>query len=164
MAKTEKYNLLRLLEMRSRARDEAARYLAECRRQLALAEDELNDRKKAVEDCRRRQIEMRDALAGKSLGGIKSNEIVRFRQYLTDLREKEIELLKAVEDQKAVIAREEKKIEKALGELTETAKELKVIERHRENWQDENKREAERGERKSNDEIGAILHERGKFE
>lgn len=164
MSKIEKYNLQRLLEMRERAREQAALYLAECRRQLALAENELENRKQEVEDCRREQSELQTALAGKSSVGIKANEIVRFRQYLIDLREKETQLLKAVEDQKAVIAREEKKVEKAFGELGEAAKELKVIEKHRENWQAEIKKDIERREQKSNDETGAILHERQKFE
>ncbi|MET0753989.1 MAG: flagellar FliJ family protein [Pyrinomonadaceae bacterium] len=164
MAKIEKYNLQRLLEMRERARDQAAFYLAECRRQLAIAENELENRKQAVEACRNEQIEIQNSLAGKSGVGIKANEIVRFRQYLIDLREKEARLLKAVEDQKAVIAREEKKVEKAFGELGEAAKELKVIEKHRESWQIEIKKDAERREQKSNDETGAILHERQKFE
>jgi len=164
MSKTEKYNLQRLLEMRERARDQAAIYLAECRRQLAFAENELERRKQAVEECRNEQIEIQNALAGKSSAGIKANEIVRFRQYLIDLREKETNLLKAVEDQKAVIKREEKKVEKAFGELSEAAKELKVIEKHRENWQTEIKKDAEFREQKSNDETGAILHERHKFE
>lgn len=164
MSKNEKYNLQRLLEMRERARDQAALYLAECRRQLALAENELEKRKQAVEDCRREQIEIQNALNGKSNAGIKANEIVRFRQYLIDLREKETQLLKAVEDQKAVITREEKKVEKAFGELSEAAKELKVIEKHRENWQAEIKKDAAFREQKSNDETGAILHERQKFE
>lgn len=160
----EKYNLQRLLEMRARARDEAARFLAEYRRQLSLAEAELTKRKQAVEECRRRQTEMLDALTGKSAGGIKSNEIVRFRLFLKDLREREIELVKSVEDQQATIAREEKKVEKALGELTDAAKELKVIEKHRENWRSDIKKDAERREQKSNDETGAILHQRQKFE
>lgn len=164
MMQTEKYNLQRLLEMRERARDDAALYLAECRRRLARAEEELNNRKKAVIECRREQIEIQNALMGKSVGGIKSNEIVRFRQYLADLREMESELIKAVEDQKAIIEREEKKVEKAFRELTEAAKELKIIEKHRENWQAENKLEAARREQKTNDETGAILHERRKFE
>ena len=164
MALTEKYNLQRLLEMRERARDQAAIYLGECKRQLAFAENELEKRKKSVEECRREQIKIQNALTGKSNAGIKANEIVRFRQYLIDLREKETLLLKAVEDQKAVIAREEKKVEKAFDELAESAKELKVIEKHRENWQIENKKTAERREQKSNDETGAILHERQKFE
>jgi flagellar export protein FliJ len=164
MSKTEKYNLQRVLEMRGRARDEAARNLAECRRKLAFAEEELNNRKKSVEACRREQAQMQNALNGKSGGGIKASEIVRFRQYLTDLREKEIELLKEVEDQKAAVAREEKKVEKAFNEFTEAGKEMKVIEKHRENWLAENKKDAARREQKSNDETGAILHERQKPE
>lgn len=164
MKETGKYNLQRLLEMRERARDAAVQYLEECRRQLARAEDELITRKSQVEVCRREQTRLQDALIGKSQGGIKSTDIVRFRQYLGDLREKEIRLLKSVEEQKAIITREERKVEKALTELTQTAKELKVIEKHRENWQLENKKEALRREMKTNDETGAILHERQKFE
>ena len=164
MQQTEKYNLQRLLEMRERARDDAALYLAECRRQLARAEEELEKRKKAVVDCRREQVEIQNALMGKSVGGIKSNDIIRFRQYLSDLREMETHLIKAVDEQKSVIAREEKKVEKAFSELTEAAKELKVIEKHRENWQTEKRIEAARKEQKTNDETGAILHERQKYE
>lgn len=164
MAKTEKYNLQRVLEMRERARDEAARYLAECRRQMALAEDELNNRRQAVEDCRHRQSEAQKVLTEKSSVGIKSGEIMRYRQHLIDLREDETRLLAAVEEQKSTVARAGQKVEKAFNDLSEAAKELKVIEKHRENWLASNKKEADRREQKSNDEIGAILHERHKFE
>jgi flagellar export protein FliJ len=164
MSQAEKYNLQRLLEMRERARDDAAIRLAEARRQLQLAEDELQTRKRSVEDCRREQIEIQNALSGKSNAGIKANELARFRQYLIDLRGKEIYLLKAVEDQKQIVLREEKKVEKAFVELNEAAKELKVIEKHRENWRDESKKESTRREQKSNDETAQILHERQKFE
>lgn len=164
MSGKEKYNLQRLLEMRERARDEAALYVAECRRQLTVAENELNNRKRAVEDCRETQREMQIQMTDKSRGGIKSAEIVRYRQHLTDLREQEIRLIGAVEEQKTVVLRAEKTVEKALDNLSEAAKETKVIEKHRENWRQTKKIEGERREQKSNDEIGAILHGRRKFE
>lgn len=164
MAGKEKYKLQRLLEMRERTRDDAALYLAECRRELTVAENELRRREQAVENCRREQIETQNALIEKARSGMKSSEMVRYRQHLSDLREDEVRLLAEVEEQKKVVLRVEQKTEKALDSLNEAAKEVKVIEKHRENWQTEQKIEIERREQKLNDEIGAILHERQRFE
>jgi flagellar export protein FliJ len=164
MAREEKYNLQRLLEMRERAREEAGFYLAECRRLLNAAEEELEKRKQAVEDCRESQRKTQQQMIEKSGGGIKSSEIVRFRQHLVDLRERETEILTAVEEQKRAVERAEQTVEKALGALNEAAKETKVIEKHRENWTSANRVDAARREQKTNDEIGAILHERQKFD
>ncbi|MGI8786269.1 MAG: flagellar FliJ family protein [Pyrinomonadaceae bacterium] len=164
MPKQEKYNLQRLLEMRERLRDDAALYLAECRRQLTLAEIELTNREQAVENCRQEQKTVQTQMIEKSESGIKSSEIVRYRQHLADLRELETKLLAAVEEQKRAVERAAKTAEKALDALREKSKEAKVIEKHRENWRSERKSETARREQKSNDEIGAILHERQRFE
>ena len=162
MAKKDTYNLQRLLEMRERGRDEAARFLGECRRQLAFEEDELENRKQAVENCRQEQQDSQTQMIEDSRSGIKQTEIARFRQHLSDLREKEIQLLEEVEKQKHTVARAEQEVDKALVKLNEAAKETKVIEKHRENWQADKKVEFNRREQKTNDEIGAILHERQK--
>ncbi len=164
MAKSEKYNLQRLLEMRERVRDETALYLAECRRLLTVAEIELKNRIQAVENCRQKQQVTQTEMIEESASGIKSAELVRFRKYLADLREEEEKLLTAVELQKEAVTRAEKVVDNALNKLHEDAKEVKVIEKHRENWRNENKINDERREQKSNDEIGTILHERERFE
>lgn len=164
MAKQEKYDLQRLLEMRERAREEAGLYLAECRRQLAAAEAESERRKQAVEDCRRAQTDAQQQLIEKSSGGMKSSEIVHHRAHLAYLREQETQLLAAVEEQKRVIERAAQTVEKALGALQEAAKETKVIEKHRENWRLAKRIETTRREQKTNDEIGGLLHDRQRFE
>lgn len=150
--------------MRERTRDDAAIFLADCRRELLAAEQELLNRRKAVEDCRREQAKTQEDLIENSRSGMKSGEMARYRQHIADLRETEISLQNAVEEQKNVVKRAENKVEKALESLNEAAKEVKVIEKHRENWQQEKKIETERREQKLNDEIGAILHERERFE
>ena len=164
MAIAKDYNLRRVLEMRERAREAAAANLAAAQQQLSAAENELRQRETAVEDCRREQIETFQTTTEKSRNGIRSSEIQRFRQHSADLRERETQLLAAVEEQKFTVARQENAVAKALEALNEAAKELKVIEKHRENWQAQNRLQAERREQKSNDEIGAILHERHKLE
>lgn len=163
MPKKETYNLQRLLEMRRRECDEAAIFLTECRQQLAYEENELSNRRQAVKDCRLEQQKLQSEMIEKSFSGIKQTAIARFRQHLTDLREKETELLDKVEKQKHEVERAEQEVEKALEKLNEAAKEAKVIEKHRENWQTEQKIEGTRREQKTNDEIAAILHERQKL-
>ena len=148
--------------MRERARDEAAVYLAECRKTLAAAEAELERRRRAVEDCRDAQRKMQTQLAEKSGGGIKTSEILRFRQHLADLRESESQLLTAAEEQQRTAERHAQTVEKALNALRESAQETKVIEKHRENWMIGKRLETARREQKTNDEISAIIHERQK--
>lgn len=164
MPKQEKYNLQRLLEVRTRARETAVKYLAECRQQLYLQETELETRKTAVEDCRRTQQRAQTEMLNKARNGMKNREILIHRQHLMDLRETETKLLAAVEQQKAVVERAEQEVENALLALHEATREMQVIEKHRENWQREKKVEVVRREQKTNDEIGAILHERRKYE
>lgn len=149
--------------MRERARDEAAVYLNECRKILAAAEAELEKRERTVENCRNDQHELQKQLLEKSGDGIKTGEILRFRQYLVDLRELEARLLKTVEEQKRIVERHAQTVEKALAALRDAALETKVIEKHRENWTSSKKLETERREQKTNDEISAILHERQKL-
>lgn len=164
MPAKEKYKLQRLLEMRERARDDAALFLAECNREVAAAEKELQRRIQAVEDCKLEQIKNQNEMIEKAMDGMKSTEAVRYRRHSIYLREKGVELKKSVEDQKHVVTRAEQKADKALEALNEAAKEAKVIEKHRENWKVEKKIEGERREQKLNDEIGAILHERQKLD
>ena len=164
MPKPEKYNLQRLLEVRERARESAVKFLAHCRYEAALAETELAVRKNAVEDCRQAQRRAQSEMLEKTKVGFKTKEMIIHRQHLIDLREKEAELLKTVEQQKSVVARAEEEVEKALLALNEATKEMQVIEKHRENWRRGKRIEFVRKEQKTNDEIGAILHERQKHE
>ncbi len=162
MPKQEKYNLQRLLETRGRGRENAIQYLANCRLNLAQAVEELDRRVEAVQNCRQTQFNARQAMLEKSKSGVKNSEMLGHQQYLTDLREQETELLAAVEKQKQTIERREREVADALDALKEATKELQVIEKHKENWQRGQKIAANRREQKTNDEIGALLHERNK--
>lgn len=162
MPKPETYNLQRLLEVRERARESAVKFLAQRRRELAAESEELKRRADAVENCRQAQKKAQTAMLEKAAGGIKTSEMMLHQRHLTDLREREIRLLAAVEQQRTAVARAEQAVEEALLALDEATKEMRVIEKHRENWRREKKIETARREQKTNDEIGAILHERHK--
>ncbi len=162
MPKQEKYNLQRLLEVRERARENAAQFLAQCRLKLAKAEEELEKRKQAVIDNRKKQSNAQNAMLEKFQTSVKNREILAHRQHLTDLRELETELLAAVEKQKQAVERHEKEVEDALLAVKEATKEAQIIEKHKEKWQRTRKIEANRREQKTNDAIGALLHEQNK--
>ena len=100
----------------------------------------------------------------KSADGIENHKLIVHRRHLTDLREREIELLAAAEQQKIVVSQAATEVEKALEVLTEATKEWRTIEKHRENWRHEKLLASNRKEQKNNDETAAILHERNKIE
>jgi cysteine sulfinate desulfinase/cysteine desulfurase-like protein len=98
------------------------------------------------------------------IDGAAARRILSHRTYLADLREQELELRANVVKQEKVVEKAESEVEKALELLTEATKEVKVIEKHKETWRVNLKKETERKEQKLNDEIGAILFQEIKAE
>ncbi len=164
MPKPEKYHLQRLLEVRESAREAAVSFLAERRDRLNLEEAELEKRQAAVEICRQTQRRSRSEMLEKSKKGVKNSEMVGHQRYLSDLRKNEAELLTAVEQQKLTVKRAAGEVENARLALGDATREMRVIEKHRENWRREEKIKSGRREEKNNDELGALLHERRKIE
>lgn len=164
MPKKKTYKLQRVLEIRERARDDAALSLKECRDELEAQENELRRREKKVEDCRKQQKKIDKQMVENAEEGIKSSEMVKYREHLVDLRDIEKGFLELVKDQKSVVTRAESKVAKALENLREAEMEVKVIEKHRENWDKKNAEEIRRLEKKENDEIGTLMHNNRSFE
>ncbi len=160
MPPKQKYRLQVVLNVREKAKDEAARTVALRRQQLAEAENELKRREESVENCRQQQKAARRKMSDEMLSGILAQSIIGHRNHLEDLKILETELQAAVEQQKKNIARAETEVENALAKLIETSKDLQVIETHKDNWQTQLTKENSRREQKLNDEIGAILYER----
>jgi flagellar export protein FliJ len=61
-----------------------------------------------------------------------------------------------------VVANAEAEVEKALDALIEASREVQVIEKHRETWQQRTRREEQLREQKIGDEIGAVTYRRPK--
>jgi hypothetical protein len=93
-------------------------------------------------------------------GGATAYHVLVSRTHLKDLRRSEQELLGEVEQQRAVVGRAERELDRAIIALIETSKEVQVIEKHRQHWREQMQREQERGEQKLNNEIGAIMYGR----
>jgi flagellar export protein FliJ len=156
----KKYRLEPVLGAREQAKREAERLLAARMAQLAEAEGELARRVREVEACRARQAAARAEMLEAMSGGAAAARALAHRTHLADLRAREEELRAEAEEQRGVVARCEAELEWARAALVESAREVRVIEKHRENWRERERRETTRREQKINDEIGAILHER----
>ncbi len=156
----KKYRLQPVLGVREQAMREAERLLAARMAQLADAEEELARREREVEACRGRQAAARAEMLETMREGAAANLALAHRTHLADLRSQEEGLKAAAEEQRGVVARCEAELERARAALVEAAREVRVIEKHREHWRERERRELARREQKLNDEIGAILHER----
>ena len=157
---SKKYRLEPVLGAREQAKREAEKTLAARTRQLSEAEEELARRVGAVEACRGRQASARAEMSEALKAGAAAAQALAHRTHLADLRAQEEALRAAAEEQRGAVARCEAEVERARAALVEAAREVRVIEKHRENWQERERRDATRREQKLNDEIGAILHER----
>lgn len=156
----KKYRLQPVLGAREQAKREAERLLAARMQQLAEAEEELARRLRAVGECRERQAAAQAEMLQTMSGGAAAARALTHRTHLADLRAQEEALRAAAEEQRGAVARCESEVERARAALVEAAREVRVIEKHKENWREGERREAARREQKINDEIGAILHER----
>ncbi|MDQ3801642.1 MAG: flagellar export protein FliJ [Acidobacteriota bacterium] len=158
--KSKKYRLETVLEIRGRAKDEAARAVAARLEQLARAEAELNRRTAELGNCRERRRAAQNAMFTELSGGTQARSVTAHKDFLSHLKETEIELEAAVEQQKQAVAAAEREVERARERLIEAAKDLKAIELHKSSWKIAERTSAARREQKISDEIGAILHGR----
>lgn len=156
--KPDKYKLHPVLRLREQAQQDAARELVLRRERWQAAEAELQRRILAVENCRQQQAEARQEMIEAARHGIAARHLLTHRTHIADLKRMEGELLEAVSQQQEVVRRTLMELERARNALLEAAKELQVIEKHHEAWQQRTRREQIRREQKANDELGMILH------
>lgn len=160
--KAKKYRLETVLDIRNRAKEEAARQVALRFQQLEKAEEELMRRRRNLQNCYEKQNQAQTKMAEDLSKGLQAQSILAHQNYLNDLRKQEIELQKEVDKQIQTVANAEKEVEKSREKLIEAARELKAIEVHKENWQSVERIAENRREQKISDEIGSILHGRRK--
>jgi flagellar export protein FliJ len=153
-----KYRLQPVLEVRDQAKQAASRLVATRREQLIAAETELARRVEEVRKCQQRQGEARQRLLQESSKEVEAQVLQAHRTHLADLRRIEQELNEKAAEQRNVVAAANQELEQAIAELIEASREVQVIEKHRETWQQKTRREEQLREQKVGDEIGAVTH------
>jgi flagellar export protein FliJ len=147
-----------VLEVRDQAKQAASRLVATRREQLIAAETELARRVEEVRKSQQRQAEARQRLLDESSKEVEAQILQTHRTHLADLRRIEQELIEKAAEQRNVVATANQELEQAIAALIEASREVQVIEKHRETWQQKTRREEQLREQKVGDEIGAVTH------
>ena len=153
------YRLQTLIEMRERAKKEAEQAFSDAvkalekeRAELKRMEQELVTRK--AERKQKVLAHLQQVMAKGNAGVSGFNQMNRYEERLKD---EEAQLALEIERQKENVKNAEKRVEQCRYVMAEAAKELKAIEKHKENWQKQVKEERDKREEMNQEEIGNTL-------
>ena len=155
------YRLQTLLEMRERKKEAAERFLSECMRNLKTEQD----RQKAMEQELERMIAKRDTKRREYMeqamrGEISATEAIASNKYIDRLKELEVLQRDAIEGQKAVVRQRQEDVESARQALVLATQELKALEKHKEKWLEQVKKEIQAKQEDVMDEIAQTIFQR----
>jgi flagellar biosynthesis chaperone FliJ len=152
------YRLQVLLEMRERAKEEAEHAFSDAVKALEKEKAEL---KRLEEDLAKRKAERKqkvkaylDQVMAKGAG---INGLTMMNRYEERLKDEEAQVALEIERQKEAIKVAERLVEQRRWEMAEAAKELKAIEKHKENFQKQVRAERQAKEELNQEEIGNTL-------
>lgn len=152
------YRLETLLEMRERAKEEAEQAFSAA---IKALEKEKQEQLRLEKDLERRKAERKqkvmaylNEVMAKGAGINGMNMMSRFEQRLKD---EEAQVALDIERQKEAVKAAERMVEQRRYVMAEAAKELKAIEKHKENWTKQVKQERQQREELNQEEIGNAL-------
>lgn len=153
------YRLQALLDIRIRAEDEAKEAFSAAVKALEKEKQALVGLQK---DLERKKVERKAKVQAflqevtEKGGGISGfQQMSRFEQRLKD---EEAQVALEIERQKEIVVQAEKLVEQRRAEMADAAKEKKAIEKHRDNWKAEVRKERMAKEEMNQEEIGNTLH------
>ncbi len=139
------YLLQDLVRVRELREDRASKALTKAQRVVEAAKQKLHQKLKELEEYREWRIQEEDRLIQSiMLKKVKLGEITDLRLEIAALREKELEHFDAVKKAEGELDRALEALELARKAHIRAIQELEKLLEHREAWQDEMKREAER--------------------
>lgn len=153
------YRLQTLIEMRERAKEEAeqafsdsVKALAKEKAELQRLEEELVSRKAMRQQKVKEYLQQ---VMAKGVTGVSGFN--QMNRYEARLKDEEAQLALEIERQRDAVLTAEKLVEQRRREMAEAAKELKAIEKHKENWKKAVKEERDKREEMNQEEIGNTL-------
>jgi len=156
------YRLQTLLEIRERKKEAAERELSRTMRELKLAQEKQKDMELELERMiAKRETRRREYMEKAMKGEIAAMEAVNINKYIERLKELEALQQDAIEGQKAVVRQREEDVEEARRALVVATQELKALEKHKEKWIEEVKKERAAKEEEQMDELAQAIYLRG---
>ncbi len=158
------YRLQVLLDMRKRAEEEAkenfARAMQALREQERILAEMETELERMIEDRKRRRKEYADKLAS---GEMKITDQSAANRFIERMKEKEQEQRGRIDGQRENVREAEKQLKRMQDALVKATQDLKALEKHKENWQTEVKKERQAKEEDMLDEIAqTIFQQQGK--
>ncbi len=150
---SEEYPLEALLDIRERERDEAERALAREMAELERRQQTVKKRTAELEDIRGRKKSAREEADAAMSDGMSIAQMGMHDEYVRGLDIEEASARERVDDAMQNVARQRRTVEKARAALEHAQKELLAVEKHHENWQQE---EAIIARRKASNEMDEI--------
>jgi hypothetical protein len=152
--KPPRYPLQAVVDQREALKEEAKRALAAALEAAAREAQALTEREEALEAARRGREEFARRLYEPDERGMLDLPTIEKRtEGLRFLEERVREAFRAVEEQRTVLERAEHEADARRSGLVEADRELKVVEKHHENWLADWKRESARQEQRQSEEI-----------
>lgn len=158
MAALPPYRLATLLTIRERKKEQAEHKLAETLAALSKEQKrlkELQDELIAMED--RRQALRREYMERAMRGQTGANDAVRHNAYVEHLKDLEKQQKEAIADQQDRVEEHEGYVKVARDLLVVATQELKALEKHKEKWLEEVKKEREAKEEMVMDDIAQTI-------
>jgi flagellar export protein FliJ len=153
------YRLQTLLEIRERAEEDAKQAFSEAMRALTKAQADL---KKLEEDLEQRKSErkrkVQEYLQTVMKAGAGAGAFTAMNRFEDRLKDEEAQVLLEIDAAKLVVKEAERLVETRRMEMAEAAKEKKAIEKHKDSWKTEVRKEREGKEDLAQEEIGNTLH------
>jgi flagellar export protein FliJ len=153
-----KYRLQIVLDKRQKAKEEAEKALGEAQKALEQERKKEAECVKAVEDAKQHKENAKAELNKKILEGQLSIEKIRMgKDHVKNL---DFEIKKAeqrLEQQRQQVKQAEAFLEQRRAELIEKTKDFQAIEKHKEKWAQNLKKEIENAEQNEQEEIGNVL-------
>ena len=156
------YRLKTLLEVRERKKEAAEQRLAVCLKALHDEKEKLKVMELELERMiAKREKRLREYLEKAMKGEVSAAEAISQDVYTKRLKELEKVQMEAIEGQKGVIRQRQEDVEVARQDLVVANQELKALEKHKENWIKQVKKEQAAKEENTLDELAQTIFLRG---
>ena len=156
---SEQYRLQTLLEIRERTKKEKEEALAEVKKMLQMEQQKLEDLRKQLQDMRDLRVAKQEELMLKTQSGeLGINGYLQSERYLKRMDKEIVEFEENdIRDQEKRVIFAEQEVEWAFEEMIQAMQEFKALEKHKEKWQEEAKKERKAKEALAQEEIATTI-------
>ncbi len=156
---SEQYRLQTLLEIRERAKKEKEEALAEVKKMLHFEQQKLEELRKQLQDLRDLRVAKQEELMLKTQSGeLGINGYLQSERYLKRMDKEIVEFEENdIRDQEKRVIFAEQEVEWAFEEMIQAMQEFKALEKHKEKWQEEAKKERKAKEAQAQEEIATTI-------